>query len=125
MAISEPRFAAARVDAAGQAAVYDDIGCLVLDAATASQDGWRWWVHDYETDAWVSADAAVFVRVPSLMTPMGSGLIAVADAEAADRLARVLGGARVPRAELSDVVAALPARTGPSDAASAIHGASP
>jgi copper chaperone NosL len=57
-------------------------------------------VADHRTRAWVPAAAAVFTRVPALQTPMGSHLVAHADAASRDADPDAAGGAAVSAAEL-------------------------
>ncbi|MDR7480908.1 MAG: nitrous oxide reductase accessory protein NosL [Armatimonadota bacterium] len=82
MLIADARFAAAaRVN--GQARRYDDIGCLLRDARAALAAGAAAWVHDLPSERWVDAAGAWYVRPAGLRTPMGSGLAAYADRDAA------------------------------------------
>ncbi|MFN8176830.1 MAG: nitrous oxide reductase accessory protein NosL [bacterium] len=79
MIVSEERFAAAAA-VAGQGGrvemrVYDDIGCLVRDGASAGAGRvLARWVHDHGDLAWLRAEGALYVRSASLQTPMGSGV---------------------------------------------------
>lgn len=91
MIISEERFAAALVNEAGEPAVFDSIECLIQDPRARKPAG-AMWVHDYESDHWLDARSAWFVRSPKLLTPMGGGLIAVAGADAAHRIAGQVTG---------------------------------
>jgi copper chaperone NosL len=101
MAVSEARFAAQLVSPGELPRFFDDIGCLAgfvkagraPSAATA-------FVADHETRAWVRADAATYTRVPNLATPMGSHLIAHADAASRDRDPAARGGTPVTAVEL-------------------------
>src|SRR5688572_3465904 len=62
MVVDAPRFAAARLGAAGTPAQFDDIG----DAFIFQRDA-RWtadsrlWVKDYETEVWLEAPLAHYV----------------------------------------------------------------
>jgi hypothetical protein len=104
MLISEPRFAAAyRSDA--DAAVFDDIGCL-LDAldraaletqpnAVGDRDGSgaraTVWFLDSDRN-WMAADEVVFLRSAGLSTPMHGGIQAFASRAAAEEAAASAGG---------------------------------
>ncbi len=55
---------------------------------------------DHRTRVWVRADAAVYTRVPGLETPMGSHVIAHADAASRDQDGDAKGGTPVAAAEL-------------------------
>ena len=93
MLVSDERFAAAYETAAGEARVFDDIGCL-LDAARkeASADTLRFWFHDALTGEWIRGDEAIFVRSDRVKTPMGGGILAYRDSQdpAAIRSVRAL-----------------------------------
>ena len=92
MLISEPVYAAASQAPGAAARVFDDLGCLLAAARHAPGDAGRVWVHDARTGAWIDGRAAVFVTAASLQTPMGSGVIAFADREAAEEAARIHNG---------------------------------
>ncbi len=84
MTIAEPRLAAEIVAPGEEPRLYDDIGCLIdgLERGDLRQMGDRAtiYVADHRTGAWVSARDAVYTRDASLDTPMGSHLVAHADA---------------------------------------------
>ena len=88
MLISEARFAAALTTTRGEAQHFDEIGCLLYALAQQTETPASVWVHDYQTDAWLDAASAFFVRSRELTTPMGGGIVAVASEEAATRLSR-------------------------------------
>jgi copper chaperone NosL len=92
MAVSEARFASQLVAPSEEPKFFDDLGCLAsyLRSAKSPPRGMRAYVADHRTKAWVPAADAVYTRVPGLDTPMGSHLIAHADASsrAADPDAR-------------------------------------
>jgi len=93
MIINDPRFAAAYVTREGQARLFDDIGCMVVYHRQHPEDVVAFYVHDYETRAWVDAARAAFVHAPSVPSPMGYGLAAFADPARAEAFARERGGA--------------------------------
>jgi copper chaperone NosL len=101
MAVSEPRFAS-QVLAPGEVPrFFDDLGCLTsylkarrLPAETAV------YVTDHRSRAWVAAAAAVYTRVPTIATPMGSHLVAHADAASRDQDALARGGTLVAAVEV-------------------------
>jgi copper chaperone NosL len=84
MLVSERLFAAAYRSRAGEAKVFDDIGCL-LNAAKAEPDpaSLEFWFHDAATGQWIDGRRAVIVHSASLETPMGGGMVAYGTAEAA------------------------------------------
>jgi len=81
MPVSNP-YLAAQLTAPGEEPVFfDDIGCLrdylrdhVPDGAAVA------WIADHRTGAWARASGATFELCPSIDTPMGSHLVAWADA---------------------------------------------
>ena len=82
MLISETLYAAAYQAPDADARVFDDIGCL-RDAARGEQGRLRIWVHDAADGRWVDGFAATFVGSPSIRTPMGGGLLAYRNPDAA------------------------------------------
>jgi copper chaperone NosL len=83
MIISEARFAAGYITADGETRRFDDIGNMVAYHLETGEDVAVFWVHDYETAEWLRADEATLAYVADLITPMGSGLVAFADPDAA------------------------------------------
>jgi copper chaperone NosL len=108
MAVSEARFAAQIVARGEEARFFDDIGCL-RDFLRAEKPaaGAMAYVADHRTGEWVHAARAVYTRVPGLATPMGSHVVAHADAASRDADARVRGGVPLTAAEV--FAATLPA----------------
>lgn len=102
MAVSDARFAAQLVAPREEPRFFDDVGCLrdFLAARPARPAREVAYVADHRTKAWVRARAAVYARVPGLETPMGSHLVAHADAgsRAADPAAA--GGAPLGAADV-------------------------
>lgn len=112
MSVSSQRFAAQIVAPAEEPLFFDDLGCLrdwlAGGGAARLAKGAIAYVADHRTGDWVPAASAVYVRVGPLETPMGSHLLAHADAasRAADdeakggeplAAAEVFGGAVPPR----------------------------
>ena len=62
MIISEPRFAAAYYTPEGDARRFDDIGGMLTHHAANQEEVAQFWVHDYETEEWIVAGEAYFVR---------------------------------------------------------------
>jgi copper chaperone NosL len=94
MAVSDARFAGQVVAAAEEPLFFDDIGCLAhfLAGAKAEPAGAVAYVADHRTRTWVRADGALYTEVVSLATPMGSHLIAHADAASRDADPEAKGG---------------------------------
>lgn len=92
MIINEARFAAACVTRQGEARRFDDIGDLVAYHAAHAEEVAALWVHDYDTGEWLRAEQATFVVSDAFHTPMGHGIVAVANAARAQELAASVGG---------------------------------
>ena len=85
MIIGDRRFAAA---ARGGSTVhrFDDIGCLIRHSGDAAASGRATgFVHDTDTEAWIDAPRAWYVRSPAIRTPMNYGVAAYGDTAAAHR----------------------------------------
>jgi copper chaperone NosL len=76
MIINEARFAAAYVATNGETRRFDDIGGMLAFANEQGEEVAVFWVHDYETEAWLKAEEAAYVLNDDLITPMGFGVIA-------------------------------------------------
>jgi len=102
MAVSDVRFAAQLVAPAEEPRFFDDIGCLRdhLAAAKALPPQAAAYVADHRTKAWVPATSAVYTRVPGLSTPMGSRLIAHADAASREADPDARGGSGLSAADV-------------------------
>ena len=87
MLISEPAHAAAIRLPDGSDHLFDDIGCLVAHAQQHPADGVQYWFHDAADGQWIAGTQPVFVTSASLRTPMGGGIVAYRDRDAAERLA--------------------------------------
>jgi copper chaperone NosL len=92
MTISDQHLAAQIVAPMEEPKFFDDIGCLRDYLATEGRapEGSAVYVADHRTGSWVPGAAALYTRAEGLDTPMGSHLIAHADAASreADPLAR-------------------------------------
>ncbi len=100
MIISEARFAAAYRTRQGLWRFFDDIGDMLAYQSAHREDVAIFWVHDYETQEWLQAERAFFVRSSALHTPMGHGIVALGSRERADQLARQVQGDVLTLAEL-------------------------
>ena len=101
MAVSEARFAGQVVAAGEVPRFFDDLGCLAgYVRAGKPPRGAVAYVADHRTRAWVRADRAVFTRVAALATPMGSHVLAHADAASREEDEGARGGTPVPLEEL-------------------------
>jgi hypothetical protein len=85
MIISDERFAAALVTAAGDALKFDDVGCLIEHEAGRLRPEVTYWVRDSRGGEWLNAREATFVHSPSIDSPMGFGLAARPAGHEADK----------------------------------------
>ena len=86
MLINESRYAAGYVTLEGQVKRFDDIGCLLIYHKKHQENIAHFWVKDFDTQKWLKADNAFFVRSDSIQTPMGFGIIAFGTAESAQKI---------------------------------------
>lgn len=102
MAVSDLRFAAQLVAPNEEPRFFDDIGCLAtfLKAGGAPAKGQIAFVADHRTKQWVRASTALYTKVPGLLTPMNSFLIAHADAVSRDADDSAKGGTAMAVAEV-------------------------
>jgi copper chaperone NosL len=102
MAVSDPRSAAQITAPSEEPLFFDDIGCLksYLEEGPSLSAGATAYVADHRTKEWVSAASALYVRSPSVETPMGSGLLAYADASSRDADPEAIGGSPLSPTEV-------------------------
>jgi len=106
MAVSEARFAAQLVARGEEPLFFDDLGCLRDFLRAGGGAGRTTYVADHRTRDWVDATGAVYTRVPGLRTPMGSQVIAHADAASRDLDPAARGGSAVAAAAVIGTAAA-------------------
>lgn len=101
MPVSDANFSSQVVAPGELPRFFDDLACLAgfLKQGKAAA-GAVAFVADHRTGQWVRAEAAVYTRVPGLSTPMGSNLVAHADAGSRDQDVLARGGTPVAIAEL-------------------------
>lgn len=94
MIINEAKFAAAYELPDGTQKMFDDLGDMIVHqrATGDALDPQKTWVHDVETEEWVTVDAAYFVPTLSVTTPMGHGILAFSDSERAHTFAAEVDG---------------------------------
>lgn len=92
MIISEVRYAAAYFDDAELPRRFDDLGCLAAYLAANQPPRGTIWLHAFDNDEWLPEDHATVVLSKDIHTAMGSGLVALGNPEAADRLAAAKNG---------------------------------
>lgn len=101
MPVSEARFSSQLVAPGELPRFFDDLVCLsnFLKAGQAPA-GATTFVADHRTKSWVPAEKALYTRVPGLETPMGSHIVAHADAGSRDQDPLARGGTPVALNEL-------------------------
>lgn len=101
MLVSDPRNAAQVVAPGEEPLFFDDVGCLrdYLKGRVPAP-GAAAFVADHRTKAWVPAARAVYTKVAGLDTPMGSRIVAHADAASRDQDRAASGGVSVGVAEV-------------------------
>lgn len=87
MIISEENYASAYWTADGEARRFDDMGEMLQFMNSNPEERASTWVHDVNTGIWLRAEDAWIVLKAGLMTPMGTGVVAVANEEDARALA--------------------------------------
>jgi nitrous oxide reductase accessory protein NosL len=99
MIVSEARYAGGYTDKDGMPVAFDDIGCMVRFVKEKGDPPYVLWVADYN-GGWLRAASAWFVQCDDIVTPMGSGIVAVSSESSARELAEARSGAVVPFEEL-------------------------
>ena len=101
MAIVDGSTAAQLVAPGEEARFFDDLGCLRAYLQTTRLP-WKGvvYVADHRTRAWVPLSQAVYAHQPALDTPMGSRLIAHANAASRDRDAAARGATPLGAADV-------------------------
>lgn len=92
MFVSEPAIAAAYQAEGQEPRVFDEIGCMVEALRRETASPITVWVQDAAGDGWLNADEALFVAASRIRTPMGGGVLAFADATAANKAAAAHDG---------------------------------
>lgn len=93
MIISDAKFAAATIDLKGNAHKFDDIGGMLVYHMDHPESQVRaYFVHDYNTQAWLRGETALYVRSPQIQSPMNDGIAAFADQTSAETYAARVGG---------------------------------
>ena len=88
MIVSDDRHAAEVVRRGGDAAIYDDLGCLLRREAAARPDPRNVFVRAFDGSGWLRAEGAIVVRSREIASPMGYGFAAFAAQGAAEAEAR-------------------------------------
>ncbi len=107
MIIEDARFAAAYMTADGQPRIFDDIGDMLVHQSEKGEAVHAFWVHDYETEAWLRGEEAIYVLTTDIHTPMGYGLVALAEEGRATAVALRHNGRVLAFSELQQETAML------------------
>lgn len=105
MIINDARFAAAYVTTDEQIRLFDDIGDMLAYDARQQEEVHVYWVHDFNTEAWLNASEATLIMHSELLTPMGWGLAAFQTAADAAAYRTANGGLTMTFADLQQSVA--------------------
>ena len=105
MIINEARFAASYVTTTGEVRRFDDIGNMLLHTYKHQAEVHVYWVHDFNTEAWINAEKATLVLNPDLVTPMAWSLAAFATEADAGAYVAKFGGTISTFAALQQEVA--------------------
>ena len=102
MAVSEKPFAAEVIDAEEAVYKFDEIGCMLefLRQDNRKDKAAARFVMDYESQTWIEAERAHYVKSPEIRSPMASGLIALKERAAAERHAAKFKGQLLSWADL-------------------------
>ena len=92
MLVSEPVYAAAYQAPGVEPRVFDDIGCMLEAVRRETSSPASVWSQDATGGGWLDAHEAVFVASPHVRTPMSGGVLAYADAAAAEQAVAAHGG---------------------------------
>ena len=94
MIINEARYASAYVTDDGEAHRFDDIGGMLTHYQETAADVVVFWVHDFDSEEWVRANEAYFVKGDHI-TPMGFGIVAFAERDSAEAWAATEEGSMI------------------------------
>ena len=107
MTVSDRRFASQVVAPGEEARFFDDLACLTewLASQPTLPTGAVAYVTDHRTATWVAGSDAVFTRVETIETPMGSHVIAHASRASRDQDPEVREGVPVATADVLGAMA--------------------
>lgn len=89
MVIDDPRFASAYRLPDGTESKFDDMGEMFTRDDLGDADAW---VHDYDTEDWVEASSAWYVKGAGVESPMATGIVAFSTESRARAFASESGG---------------------------------
>jgi len=92
MIISEAKYAAATLLVEGGSHKFDDISDMVIYHLDHPNEVVKaWFVHDYNSEAWIRGETATYVR-GDINTPMGGGIVAFENKAEAESVAAEVNG---------------------------------
>jgi copper chaperone NosL len=92
MIINEARFAASYVTGTGEVRYFDDLGEMFAYVSETPENVVMFWVHDYDTEAWIKGREAHYVAADGLRTPMGFDIVAFSTRVRAESLTAEMDG---------------------------------
>lgn len=97
MIISQPKYASsfayAESEGRYKSLAFDDIGDMIAYMRKHPElIPVGVWVHDYDTEEWIEAQSAIYVKSDAIRSPMGFGVVAFADSASAERFATEVNG---------------------------------
>jgi copper chaperone NosL len=92
MIINEARDAASYVTGTGEVRYFDDLGEMFSYVSETPENVVVFWVHDYDTEAWVKGREAHYVAADGLRTPMGFDIVAFSTRVRAESLTAEMDG---------------------------------
>ena len=105
MIISESRFAASYTTTSGDVHRFDDLGGMLVYDQQQQDTVHIYWVHDFNTEAWLNAANASIVHSPDLTSPMAWGLATFANQADAEQFATENNGTVTTLATLQAEIA--------------------
>jgi len=95
MAISQNRYAAELVDRDGNVWKFDDIGCMVRYTRDHGLEprSQTYFVMDYQSQHWLNAAHALYVRSEEIPSPMSGGIVAFENEAKAEEFSHSVHGA--------------------------------
>lgn len=104
MIISEDRYSCALVLDSGEAALFDDAGCMLDYEKDKKPRVAARYVRDETSRGWLSADVAVFAFTDGkAATPMGSGIAASSSQARAEAITKEFGGQTATLKDLAEL----------------------
>jgi copper chaperone NosL len=91
MIISQELFSAQYILLGGKVKKFDDIGCMmnyIFEEEAQKDKVLAIFVRDYNSKEWIEGEKAYYIGSSNIKTPMGHGLVALKEREAAEKLAK-------------------------------------